>query len=315
MKRKPVNTAASVRAKLLNVAHASKRAFDNVLLQYFQERFLYRLAQSEHRTTLVLKGALMFRAYGIPLTRPTKDIDLLGRSVAPEATIFTTIFQEIVEVECDDGVIFDSSSIVVSRFKEDAEYGGLRVFVEGTLDSAKKKLQIDIGFGDLISEGPRAMEYPVILDQPAPQVLVYSKETAIAEKFEATVRLGTANSRMKDLYDILYLAENEAFDARPLAAAVMKTFSHRGTDLDQAELVFSEDFRSNRSLNQLWTAFLRRSGLDTTIPFADAVNLIHRFLSVTLGQQVDGARWCPTEKHWKPYEPRDSVAHQRRAKG
>lgn len=93
MKKKPTNTAASVRAKLLNIANASKRAFDTVLLQYLQERFLYRLAQSQHRAKLILKGALMFRAYGIPITRPTKDIDLLGRSVGPEADIFVRIIQ------------------------------------------------------------------------------------------------------------------------------------------------------------------------------------------------------------------------------
>ncbi len=298
MKKKPTNTAASVRAKLLNTANASKRAFDTVLLQYLQERFLYRLAQSQHRAKLILKGALMFRAYGIPITRPTKDIDLLGRSVGPEADIFVRIIQEIIKVDCDDGVVFDPSSIAISRIKEDADYEGLRILVEGTLDSARKKLQIDIGFGDLISGGPREMDYPVILDQPAPHLLVYSKETAIAEKFEAIVRLGTANSRMKDFYDILYLAEHEEFDAHTLVAAITKTFSHRETDLNQAELIFSEEFKTNRTLNEMWTAFLKRSGLDITISFANTINLLKEFLSVVFQRDDQGVQWFWKKMQW-----------------
>jgi predicted nucleotidyltransferase component of viral defense system len=299
MKKKPTNTAASVRAKLLNVANASKRAFDTVLLQYFQERFLFRLAQSQHRAKLILKGALMFRAYGIPLTRPTKDIDLLGRNVGPEADIFVTIIQEIIKVDCEDGVVFDRRSIVISRIKEDADYEGLRVFVEGTLDSARKKLQIDIGFGDLITEGPREMDYPVILDQPAPHLLVYSRETAIAEKFEAIVRLGGANSRMKDFYDILYLAEHEEFDAQILSTAITKTFSHRGTDLNQAEFIFSEEFKSNRTLNEMWTAFLKRSGLDTTILLPTVIGILQDFLNVAF-EPDDRGTWSPNMKIWQP---------------
>lgn len=298
MKKKPTNTAASVKVKLLNVANASKRAFDVVLLQYFQERFLYRLAQSDHRTKLVLKGALMFRAYGIATTRPTKDIDLLGRSIGPDADIFATIIQDIIEIDCEDGVIFDPSSITISRIKEEADYEGLRVFVEGALDSARKKLQIDIGFGDLIIEGPCEMDYPVILDQPAPKLLVYSKETAIAEKFEAIVRLGTANSRMKDFYDILYLAEHEEFEAQILAAAITTTFNHRGTDLAQSKLIFSEEFKTNRILNEMWAAFLKRSGLDTAIHFPEVIIVLEDFLSVVFQGSHDG-RWVPNQKAWR----------------
>lgn len=298
MKKKPTNTAASVKAKLLNVANVSKRAFDVVLLQYFQERFLYRLAQSEYRDRLILKGALMFRAYGIAITRPTKDIDLLGRSIGPEADLFVTIIQEIIEIQCDDGVVFDPSSITISRIKEDADYEGLRVFIEGALDSVLKKLQIDIGFGDLITEGPRGMDYPVILDHPVPQLLVYSKETAIAEKFEAIVRLGTANSRMKDFYDIQYLAEHEEFEAQILSTAITTTFAHRGTDLKQAELIFAEEFIANRTLREMWVAFLKRSALDPTIPFSDTMDLLREFLSHASRHPAENAKWLPNEKRW-----------------
>jgi len=299
MTKKPTNIAASIRAKLMNVANQSKRAFDVVVLQYFQERFLYRLAQSKHRSKLILKGALMFRAYGIPITRPTKDIDFLGRTIGPETGLLTAIMQEILDIQCEDGIIFDPASIAITSIKEDADYEGLRIFIEGKLDTIRKKIQIDIGFGDIITEGPLEMDYPVILDQPAPHLMVYSKETAIAEKFEAMVRLGTANSRMKDFYDIFYLAEHEEFGASSLSAAINQTFSHRGTDLNQAQFIFSDDFKANNALNEMWTAFLKRSKLDTTIQFVETLIILEHFLSIALLPDRITTRWFFTTKKWQ----------------
>jgi predicted nucleotidyltransferase component of viral defense system len=142
------------------------------------------------------------------------------------------------------------------------------------------------------------MDYPVILDQPVPQLLVYSKETAIAEKFEAIVRLGTANSRMKDFYDILYLAQHEEFEAQILWTAITTTFAHRGTDLKQAELIFAEEFIANRTLREMWGAFLKRSALDPTIPFSDTMDLLRAFLSHASRHTAENAKWLPHEKRW-----------------
>jgi len=132
-----------------------------------------------------------------------------------------------------------------------------------------------------------------------PALTVYSKETAIAEKFEAIVRLGTVNSRMKDFYDILYLAEHEEFEAQALVAAITTTFTHRSTDLNQAEFIFSEEFKTNRVLNEMWTAFLTRSGLESTIQFADIMNSLKEFLSIVFQQDMHDGRWLFNEKQWK----------------
>lgn len=301
MKKRPSNIAASVRVKLLNVANTSKRAFDVVLLQYLQERFLYRLAQSQHRSKLILKGALMFRAYGIPITRPTKDIDFLGQAIGPKVITLEPMMKQILEIHCGDGVIFNADSVSITPIKEDADYEGLRIFIEGKLDSARKKLQIDIGFGDLVTEGPHEMDYPVILDMPAPRLMVYSRETAIAEKFEAIVRLGTANSRMKDFYDIRYLAENEEFNALGLSVAIRQTFSHRGTDLNQAKFIFSDDFKMNKSLGEMWIAFLKRSKIDPVISFLDTLNLLELFLSVAFASEseISNTNWDIKRKKWQ----------------
>lgn len=297
-KDKPTNIAASIRAKLQNVAKESKRAIDVVLLQYLQERFLYRLSQSAHRSKLILKGALMFRAHGIAITRPTKDIDFLGRTIGPEETEIQKILKEILEETCDDGVVFDKKSLTITRIKEDADYEGLRIFLDATLDSARKKIQIDIGFGDLITNGPTEMQYPVFLDLPTPKIMVYSKETAIAEKFEAIVRLGTVNSRMKDFYDILFLSENEDFDSRTLTSAILQTFNHRATETEQAAFIFSVEFKEDQNFAKMWRAFLSRSKIECEIEFSEAVTMIDSFLGPIILESKMISRWSHRQRQW-----------------
>lgn len=300
-KSKPTNIAASIRAKLQNITKESKRAFDVVVIQYFQERFLYRLSQSKHRSHLILKGALMFRAYGIPLTRPTKDIDFLGRSIGPDADVLTAILREVCEIAAEDGVAFDTQSISTTPIKEDADYEGLRIFIEAKLDSIRKKLQLDIGFGDLITKGPIEIEYPVFLDLPAPIIMVYSKETAIAEKFEAIVRLGTVNSRMKDFYDILFLSENEDFDSKTLASAITQTFTHRATPLEQMNFIFSEEFRNNQNFYEMWRAFLSRSKIEKMVEFPEVIEMLNTFLSPIAANDMISSHWSSQQKRWIGY--------------
>jgi predicted nucleotidyltransferase component of viral defense system len=285
--KKPKNIAASVRARLLNIARDTKRPFDTVLLQYMQERFLYRLAQSKYKKNFILKGALMFRAFGMPLTRPTKDIDFLGQATPLNDDRILAIIGELLSIECDDGVIFDIGSVSGKRIKEDADYEGLRVFVEAELDHATKRLQIDIGFGDVITNGPLEVEYPVILDQPVPHLMVYSRETAIAEKFEAIVRLGTLNSRMKDFYDIIFLAEIEGFDSNLLGEALVRTFTHRNTELQQAKSIFTQAFKQDKNLNEMWGAFLKRARIEPPMSFPDAIDQLQKVLAPVLEKKKE----------------------------
>ncbi len=180
------NIAASVRARLLTIAKKCGRDFDAVLLQYLQERFLYRLSLSPYRHHFILKGALLFVAYDMSLLRPTKDIDFLGTSTSNDMEVIRRMIVEIAKIEVQDGVTFMTEPVTVEHIKEDAEYEGVRVSLAASLTTARKVLQLDVGFGDVIIAGPLEMDFPVLLgDQPTPRLLVYSRESAIAEKFEA----------------------------------------------------------------------------------------------------------------------------------
>ena len=207
------NIGASVRQRLLNKARETGRPFSELLQYFAMERFLYRLSKSEYADKFVLKGALMLTAWNAPLLRPTMDIDLLGR-IGNDIGAMAAIVREICagRVEPDDGLVFDAATVQGERIAEAAEYEGVRIRFRATLDAARIQMQLDIGFGDIVVPAAVPTIYPTILDLPAPHLLAYSRETAIAEKFEAMVKLGELNSRMKDFFDIWLLSRSFDFD-------------------------------------------------------------------------------------------------------
>ena len=273
------NMAASIHQRLLNAAKLSGRPFNELLQYYAIERFLFRLSKSDYANRFFLKGALTLLVLRTPVTRPTRDIDLLGRIDndlgAVRATI-ATICEQKVE---PDGLTFDSASVTTERIAEDADYHGVRAKFRGSLGNARIAMQIDIGFSDVMTPGPVQISYPTILDQPRPQLNAYNRETVVAEKFEAMVKLGMLNSRMKDFFDIWALSQNFDFHGRELAEAIQKTFAQRESRVTADAVCFTADFAADPSKSAQWSAFLRNGRLiDTPTNFADIVESVRRFL-------------------------------------
>ncbi len=179
--KKPVkDVAASVRQRLQNVALKTNRPFQEVLEYFAMERFLYRLANSKHASRFVLKGALMFRAWNAPASRPTRDIDLLGR-MESKVTAIVPVFKEVCNQAVEpDGLIFHADSVSGLAIKEDAASAGVRVTFRATLQNARIAMQIDVGFGDVLTPAAAAIDYPTILDLPAPRLKGYRRETVVA---------------------------------------------------------------------------------------------------------------------------------------
>ena len=255
------NVAASVRARLANIAKESRRPFQELLQYYGLERFLYRFSRTEYCGRFLLKGALMLRVWETPESRPTRDIDLLG-FVRNDVGHLEAIVREtcIVDVE-DDGLHFDVATVAGERIKENADYEGIRIRFTGLLENARIPMQIDIGFGDIVYPDALEMSYPTILEFPAPHLRMYPRETAVAEKLEAMVFLGTVNSRMKDFYDIWLLARQFEFTGTELAASIAKTFERRRTELDASPVALTATFTSAETAQSQWAAFIRRSNL------------------------------------------------------
>ena len=271
--------AASVRQRLLNHARETGRPF-NELLQYFaMERFLYRLSKSPYVDNFVLKGALMLTVWEAPLSRPTMDIDLLGlidNSIEDIVAVTKNICTQEVE---PDGITFDPSGIEGERITEDADYGGVRVRFRGSLGTAHITMQLDIGFGDMVIPAVDSLEYPTILDLPAPKLRGYSKESTIAEKFEAMVKLGILNSRMKDFFDIWLMSRQFDFEGQRLAAAIEKTFSTRGTDIQSEPIALTNSFAEDPAKIAQWRGFIRKIRLTNVPPdFGEVIEAISIFL-------------------------------------
>jgi len=263
-KEKPRNLAASVRQRLMNLARVQNEEFQLVLTRYALERLLYRLSQSEHRDVFVLKGAMLFQLWSDQPHRPTRDLDLLGHG---ENTIprFERIFREVCKLAVEeDGLVFSAESVRGDTMKEDQEYAGLRLNLDCRLENARIPVQIDIGFGDVVTPAAAEVTYPVLLDFLAPVLPAYSRESVVAEKFQAMVMLGIANSRMKDFYDLWVLARQFEFQGPLLCQAIRATFERRRTPVPaETPLALSPEFAQDRGKQTQWRAFISKGKLDT----------------------------------------------------
>jgi len=304
--RTGAHLAASIRQRLLNKARETDRPF-NEMLQYFAiERFLYRLARSPHASKFVLKGAVMFAAWQAPISRPTMDIDLLGLTNNSIDTIVTVIKAICTQAVEPDGLTFEPESMEGERIVEDADYAGVRVRFRGSLGTARITMQLDIGFGDVVVPQPVTVAYPTILPLPAPWVRGYSRESAIAEKFEVMVKLGLLNSRIKDFFDVWLLSRQFDFAGQTLATAIAKTFATRRTVVPAEPIALTEAFAADTSKQTQWQGFIRRSRLQHAPDhFADVIAMLAVFLGPIAKALASGSVF---DRLWQAPGPWRSMA-------
>ncbi len=252
---------ASVLVRLRNVAADSGLSFNDILQAYVIERFLARLARSPQADTVLLKGALMLRVWGVPRARPTMDIDLLRRGIADQAVLVQFVAQCSAIEDPSDGVIFEPSTISVESIRDATEYVGTRIRLQGRLANVRQTVQIDFGVGDAVHPQPQVVEYPVLLTNSPIRLHAYPVEAAIAEKFHAMVELDLQNSRMKNFYDIWILSRTLAFSGHGLSQAIRYTFQRRQTSVPTvAPVALTAAFYGDPIHVRQWSAFVRRIG-------------------------------------------------------
>jgi hypothetical protein len=302
MKEKTPNTPASVLTRLKNMAEKERLDFNVLLLRYMQERFLCRLAMSGFVNQFVLKGGLLLVAYNVERARPTRDIDFLGVGLSGDRKGVERVMRQIATFDMDDGVKFLADSIRSEMIKAYTDYEGVRIKLMAKIGSARNTIQIDLAFGDVVSPHPLHMNYPMLLDRTSIKVLAYSRETIVAEKFEAVVKLSTFNSRMKDFYDLLFLSGEFDFEGGLLQEAIRKTFAHRQTSFASAQELFESDFVDEVGFQRLWEAFKRRTKFTTNMDFKGVFEEIRVFLGpvvkAELEQREMSRRWSRKVKKW-----------------
>jgi predicted nucleotidyltransferase component of viral defense system len=291
------NVAASVKQRLLNKAKEGSRPFNELLQYYALERFLYRLSVSKYADKFVLKGALLFTVWRQSEIRSTVDIDLLGK-ISNEPQSIKKVFRDICKVKIeDDGLRFDDSSITAEQITVDADYQGVRVQLYGYLGTARIRVQVDIGFSDVITPGPQRYDYPTILDLAKPKLKCYNKETMIAEKLQAMVKLDILNSRMKDIYDIWVLSRRFEFNGPSLQKSIINTFKRRETAITENIAIFTERYYQNHEKLQQWQGFLRKSKVsDVTKDLSHITSEIKIFIQPVLTSIIHKKEF---KKIWK----------------
>ena len=300
LSKKVTNISASIRQRLLNLARTRNEDFGLLLTKYALERILYRISQSKYRTVFVLKGALLFELWTDQAHRPTRDADFLSQGENDPVRLEAAFKEVCTTSVADDGLVFDPESVTAQRIKEDADYEGVRVSFLGFLEKARIPIQIDIGFGDAITPHAVKSTFPAMLNGPAPVLLTYPKETVVAEKFEAMVKLGIANSRMKDFHDLRTLGDLFPFEGAVLSDAIKRTFERRKTALPTAErpIAFTHEFFEDEEKKRQWSAFIAKNKLYIApISLEEVVAAIERFvmpmITPTNSEEQRRRSWAP----------------------
>jgi hypothetical protein len=295
----PRNLPASVAARLRDRSRQTGDDYQLLLVAYLCERFLYRLSRSSVGNRFVLKGAMLLRLWGDRPYRATRDLDLLRRGDGAAESIRAD-FQTICTTEvAPDGVVFDPRSIRLEAIRREDEYAGTRARLLATCGSIKTMLQVDLGVGDAAWPPPESRLYPALLDLPTAHVLAYVPAAVVAEKLEAIVVLGQRNSRIKDFFDVHYLAGHCEFEGSTLAEAIRRTFAKRGTLLPEGDPVgLTTAYWEDPARVVQVRAFARRAGIPLNPDSAsDILPLLRTFLlpileEVRRGTQESDA-WPP----------------------
>ena len=274
------NLAASVHARLAQRRARTGEDYNVLLVRFTLERLLYRLSCSHHREQFILKGAMLFAVWDSALHRATRDLDLLGFG-QPTPERLAEVFRELCRVDVEaDGVNFDPRSVKCEDIRTQDEYAGIRVKLRATLGKAVVPLQVDVGFGDAMPVAPEEITFPVLLGMTAPKLRAYARETVVAEKLEAIVKLGMLNTRFKDYFDLYYLAQNFSFQGDLLVKSIAATFERRGTAFPVGlPAGLTPTFGDDPAKTRGWQAFWLKTGLKTECPaLANVIELLVKFL-------------------------------------
>lgn len=273
------NRAASTRARLLHLAKKEGIDFQLIIIRFLHERLLYRLSVSDYSQQFILKGGAFIYAIQGLKSRPTIDIDLLGSQISNDIEVLCNVFKQISVIESEDDVAFIPKNVFGELITQQDKYNGVRLYIDATFHTIRQRIQIDVGFGDIVIPVVQELEYPILLDgMQVPIIQAYSRETVIAEKFQAMIELSIANSRMKDFYDVYKLLIYYEFNNDTLDEAIKATFANRETSFAENHALFSADFAKNTLRKRSWKAFLNKINRDEKLEFEEVMQLINEKL-------------------------------------
>lgn len=294
--------AASVLARLKNKAAESGRSYQLCLQLFCQEEFLRRLEKSKYADNLVLKGGLFIYSVTDFDSRVTVDVDFLLRKVPNTPEQLKPVLEEIIETSTgNDFITFEIKEIAPIAIAK--KYAGIGASLVARIKNTKTPFSIDFGVGDVIVPKQEKRKIPTQLDDfPSPTVNTYSLETTIAEKIDAILSLMEFSSRMKDYYDIYYLANKFNFDGATLTEALKKTFENRGRTFTVGQFEQVMGFGNDEAMKKKWKAFCRKINTNTE-DYEIILRKINRFLSKPFAAAVADTSltecWVSSVNNWQ----------------
>lgn len=293
--------ATSVLARLKNKAKDSGRSYQLCLQLFCQEEFLRRLEKSKYAENLVLKGGLFIYSLTDFDSRVTVDVDFLLKKIPNTPDHLTTVIEEIINTPTgNDFITFEIKDVAPIALAK--KYAGIGVSIVAHIKNTRTPFSIDFGVGDVIVPKQEKRKIPTQLDDfEAPSVNTYSLETTIAEKIDAILSLMEFSSRMKDYYDIYYLANKFDFDGATLAEALKKTFENRlhTFTAEQFEQVMA--FDNDDAMQKKWKAFVRKIETKTD-DYSTVLNTIKAFLAEPFTAATEckdfGKQWIVNNGKW-----------------
>lgn len=274
------NYGKSVRTRLVNLMNETGYKYMYLLARYFNERLLYRVSVSQYKDNFLLKGGSLLYALDGLEARPTVDVDFMADRISRDRVTLTGVFKQIVAIGCDeDGVLFDTESIKTEPITVDKKYPGLRFYVTAHMDTIVHSMSIDIGFGDVVSPYPMAIDFPLLLpNMPSVNLQAYSLETVVAEKFHTMIDRDETNSRMKDFFDCYQLLTQRNLSDETLYEAIKATFDNRALVYKSNLKLFSDEFVTDRERMIRWKAFLKQIKWKEEISFSSVMQVIRERL-------------------------------------
>lgn len=288
------NIAASVLARLKDKAREQSIPHQQMINLFCQEEFIRRLSESDYKNNLILKGGFLLYSISGFISRPTVDADYLLTNHSNNIEAIKKLVDEVISLPSkNDFVGFEIRSVeVISEIKK---YHGIRVNLVGTIERTQTPFRIDFGVGDVIVPAVVERSLPVLLpDFESPVVLTYSLESTVAEKLDAIISLMEATSRMKDFYDIYYLATTFDFDGRNLQKAIFETLSNRGTPYEEDSVAVLTRLVKDMEIQKRWNNFCKKV-LKYEPDFTDIVNVIIDFASPPYQSMIEGQKFL---KNW-----------------
>ncbi len=295
------NVAASVLARLLNQAKTEGMTYELCLQLFFQEEFLRRLSQSSYRKNMILKGGMFIYSLTEFDSRPTRDMDFMIRWISNDVQNFQDVVQQICEEKTENDYI-RMETVGAKRITAEKKYPGVEVKIRGYIGNTMAQFSIDVGLDDVIVPEPTVRKIKTRLDGfVEPEILTYSVESTVAEKFDVILDRMEGTSRVKDFYDIYYLSTMFDFDGEVLSKALQSTTQHRNRRLGEDALSRLAKFPESDFFKQLWKNY--QPAIDSGLDFSAVIKRILAFIGPVYSAILQGAdysgKWNCSNGRWE----------------